>query len=135
MHFYAQIRDGVVRAVTETAGPVVADDMIPIHGYDTGLLGMLYDGQQFVAAPEQPSGVPQSVTMRQARLALLAAGKLSEVDAAINALPEPERSAARITWDYSTEVQRNNGLVSQLAPALGLDDAALDALFTQAALL
>lgn len=82
-----------------------------------------------------PPAVPQEVTMRQARLALLSAGKLDVVSAAIDALPEPQRSAARITWDYSSAVQRTQPLVLQLAPALGLDDAQLDALFIQAAVL
>ena len=76
--------------------------------------------------------VPQEVTMRQARLALLGAGKLAAVDAAINALPEPSRSAARIEWDYSSTVRRQQPLVLQLGPALGLDAAALDALFLAA---
>jgi hypothetical protein len=71
--------------------------------------------------------------MRQARLALLAAGKLADVDTAIAALPEPDRTAAQITWEYSTEVQRFNGLVSQLGPALELDEAGIDALFIAAA--
>jgi hypothetical protein len=40
--------------------------------------------------------------MRQARLALLGAGKLTAITAAMNALPEPTKSAALITWEYST---------------------------------
>lgn len=83
--------------------------------------------------PATTPAVPFSVTMRQARLALLAAGLLDQVQTAINALPVETRTAAQITWDYSTEVQRDNGLVSQLAPALGLDAEAIDALFVQAA--
>lgn len=79
-------------------------------------------------APE----VPHEVTMRQARLALLEAGKLSAVEAAIDGLPEPERSAARIEWEYSATVRRYQPFVLQLAPALGLDAAGLDALFVKA---
>lgn len=79
--------------------------------------------------------VPAAVTMRQARLALLAAGKLASVEAAINSLPSPAKEAAHIEWEYSQEVQRHNGFVAQLAPALGLDDQALDDLFTHAATL
>ncbi len=82
----------------------------------------------------RPVAVPplRVVSMRQARLALLGAGLLSKVDAAIAALPEPQRSAAKITWEYSTEVRSSDLLVSQLAAGLGLDDAALDALFDAA---
>lgn len=79
--------------------------------------------------------VPQVVTMRQARLALLGAGLLSAVDAAIEALPEPQKSAARIEWDYSSEVHRSRAFVQQLGAALGLTDQQLDALFTRAATL
>jgi hypothetical protein len=76
--------------------------------------------------------VPAEVTMRQARLALLGAGKLAEVDAAIDALPEPQKSAARIEWDYSSSVRRHQPLVLALAPALDLTDEQLDALFVAA---
>lgn len=71
--------------------------------------------------------------MRQARLALLGAGLLDDVDAAINALPSPQKEAARIEWEYSQEVQRHNGFVSVLAPSLGLTPEQTDALFVQAA--
>lgn len=79
--------------------------------------------------------IPQVVTMRQARLALLGAGLLTQVETAIDALPEPHRSAARIEWDYSSEVHRSRAFVQQLGSALGLTDEQLDDLFTQAATL
>jgi hypothetical protein len=80
----------------------------------------------------EPVPVPPSVTMRQARLALLAAGLLSGVEAALDALPSPAREAARIEWEYSNEVMRHNGFVSQIGPLLNLTDAQLDALFLEA---
>ncbi len=79
--------------------------------------------------------VPRVVTMAQARLALLAAGKLADVTTAINALSSPTKEAAQIEWDYRTEVHRSNGLVSQLAGALDLSSSDVDALFIQAATL
>jgi hypothetical protein len=82
-----------------------------------------------------PLGVPQEVTMRQARLALSAAGLLAAVDAAISAMPEPQKTGARIEWEYSGAVQRNKPLVLALAPALGLTEAQIDELFIQAAAL
>lgn len=86
-------------------------------------------------ADENAPLVPQSVTMRQARLALLGAGKLAAVDAAIDAMPEPQKSAARIEWEYAAEVRRDNDFVAGLAPALGMTDAQVDALFVAAAAL
>jgi hypothetical protein len=74
-----------------------------------------------------------SVSMRQARLALLSAGKLADVDAAIAALPSPHKEAAQIEWEYATEVKRTSPLVRNLMPALALDDAAMDNLFKAAA--
>jgi hypothetical protein len=72
------------------------------------------------------------VDMRQARLALLAAGKLADVDAAIAALPSPQREAVQIEWEYGTRVRRTSPLVINLMPALGIDDAEMDQLFQMA---
>ena len=82
-----------------------------------------------------PAPIPQAVTMRQARLALLAAGKYAGVDAAIESLASPQREAARIEWDYARDVERNSPIVSLMGVALELDNDALDALFVTAAAL
>lgn len=70
-----------------------------------------------------------SVTMRQARLALLQYGMLASVDAAIDSMSEPQRTAAKIEWDYSSEVLRDSPLVVQLSAALGLTEQQMDDLF------
>ena len=80
-----------------------------------------------------PAAVPSAVTMRQARLALLGAGLLDDVEAAIAALPSPQKEAAKIEWEYSQEAQRHNGFVSVLAPMLGMTQEQTDALFIGAA--
>ena len=72
------------------------------------------------------------VTMRQARLALLGAGLLATVNSAIAAMPGTAGEAARITWEFSSEVKRNQPLVSALGGVLGLTTAQLDALFVTA---
>ena len=81
------------------------------------------------------AAVPQVVTMRQARLALLGAGLLPGVTAAINALSSPQKEAAQIEWEYSQTVERNRGFVLLLGAALGLTALQLDNLFTAAAAL
>ena len=73
--------------------------------------------------------------MRQARLALLAVGKLQAVEDAINQLSDPPRSAARVTWDYSQTVERYNWFVMQIGPLIGMGGGDLDALFIAAAAL
>lgn len=80
-----------------------------------------------------PITIPAVLTMRQARLALLGAGLLGNVETAIAGLPSPLKEAALIEWEYSNEVQRHNGFVEQLAPLLGLTSQQIDALFIQAA--
>ena len=77
--------------------------------------------------------VPQAVTMRQARLALLAAGKLTTANAAIAAMPGTEGEAARIEWEYAHEVRRDSALVAGMASVLGLTSEQLDGLFIAAA--
>ena len=82
----------------------------------------------FLAPP-----VPASVTMRQARLALLQAGHLAAVTAALAATPGMAGEAARIEWEYASTLERDSVLVQAFAAQLGLSGAALDALFTTAA--
>jgi hypothetical protein len=78
-----------------------------------------------------PPRVPERVTMRQARLALLGADLLDAVEPAIAAIPDPvQRRAAEIAWEYSTEVRRDDGLIAAIAGKLGLTDAQIDELFT-----
>ena len=80
-----------------------------------------------------PVEVPASVTMRQARLALLHAGLLDDVEAALAAIPDDTaRRAAQIEWEYAQDVERDSPWVQQLATALGLDAAMLDELFITA---
>lgn len=88
-----------------------------------------------VVAPSDPVvlPIPQAVTMRQARLALLGAGLMAGVTTAINALPSPQKEAAQIEWEYSQTVERQRGFVLLLGDALGLDSAELDQLFVTAA--
>lgn len=100
-----------------------------IEAPESVICGWRWNGEVFAPPPPAPPAIPSTVTMRQARLALLGAGLLDDVEAAINGLPSPQKEAARISWEYSQEVQRHNGIVSMLAPALGLTDAQTDALF------
>lgn len=86
----------------------------------------------YTPPPPAPPPVPERVTMRQARLALNAAGKLAAVQAAIDAMQEPARTSARIEWEYSAEMRRAHPLIAQLAPALNMTAAQIDALFVSA---
>lgn len=82
--------------------------------------------------PLPPPPVPAVVSMRQARLALLGAGLLSQVGNVIDGLEEPGRSAARIEWEYATELRRGHPLVAALGNALELTEQQVDDLFLAA---
>lgn len=127
---------GMVRVVVSTPGqPVVLEDGTEIA--EPVLTAHLEFDQAVMDAHTAASKplVPQVVSMRQARLALLGAGKLAAVNSAIAAMTGMEGEAARIEWEFSSEVRRVQPLVLALGPTLGLTSAQLDALFVAAAAL
>lgn len=73
-----------------------------------------------------------TVTMYQARMALLQAGKYAAAEAAIAALPEPQRQAAQLAWEFKTVVSRDGQLLNAIAAALGLSPSQVDDLFAAA---
>lgn len=80
-----------------------------------------------------PPPVPQSVTMRQARQAMLSAGILAQVDALIAAMPGEEGESARIDWNHARDVKRDWPLIGALGPQVGLNEQQIDDLFIYAA--
>jgi hypothetical protein len=84
-------------------------------------------------------GIPNDikpVTPRQMRIALISSGiAIETVEAMIDSLPEPNRSVAKVTWEYSIEFRRTNPLISALAPALGLSEEQVDDIFKLASTL
>lgn len=71
---------------------------------------------------------PQSISPRQARLALLNAGLLDEVDAMLVA-----NKAWQIEWEYATKIERVSPLISAMAMQLNLTDTQIDEMFASAA--
>lgn len=93
------------------------------------------DAEADALRPKPATSVPAIVTMRQARLALLQSGMLTQVNDAVSNMPGAQGDAARIEWEFSSTVERNRPLVQALGAALGLTDAQLDDLFRLAATL
>jgi len=120
--------DRIVGAATEDyPGPM---QTLPMpEGFDINLIGKykIVDGELVL------NREAMVVTPRQARLALLQKGLLSQIDSVIASLPEPERSAAQTEWEYALEVRRTDAWIENLAPALGLTPEETDALFELAA--
>lgn len=70
--------------------------------------------------------IPQVVTMRQARLALLKSNLLTIVDTAIASGTD---EAMKIEWEYATEVRRDWSSLITLSTELNLTSTQLDELF------
>lgn len=97
--------------------------------------GWVASGEGF-AAPEPPAAgasVPTSVTRAQAKLALLDAGLLDDVEDAIDGMQADDKRRALIEWNERDRFERESPFLMTMAGVLGLDDEALDALFVDAA--
>lgn len=80
---------------------------------------------------------PASVSARQIRLWLVSHGvSMAAVDAAIDAIPDQtQRELVRVEWTHAPWVERSHPMLASLAAALGLDDAAVNQAFREAATL
>lgn len=103
--------------------------------FDPATAGCFWRGDHWEIVQAQPpvEPVPAAVSMRQARLALLGAGLLAQVNTAVANMPGAEGDAARIEWEYAQEVRRDSPLVAALSAAFGWTSARLDDLFTEGA--
>lgn len=74
--------------------------------------------------------VPEKISARQLRSALILKGiQLSTIDAVIDSLPDPQRSLAKVDWEYSTNFYRQNSMINQLAGAMQLTSEQVDDIF------
>lgn len=98
---------------------------------DYAAIEALVAAGELTIAPYVPPPAPPvtQVTMRQARLALLAADLLDDVDAMVL---QADREV-KIEWEYATVVDRASPLVASISSSLGLSNAEIDALFVNAA--
>lgn len=87
------------------------------------------DDPELLAFLNPPPPIPQEVTMRQARLALLDAGLLDDVEAAVNAIPGIDGERARIEWNFSNTVKKNQPITQMLASVIGLTPQQIDDMF------
>lgn len=87
----------------------------------------------YVEPEPGPPVVPDAVTRRQGRLALLEFGRLDDVESAIEAIEDPtQRRAAQIEYDADTW-ERSNQFLQDMWAQLGGTPAQLDDLFILAA--
>jgi hypothetical protein len=83
---------------------------------------------------EPQSPVPEEVTPRQIRQALILSGvSIEQIEAALESLSEPTKSLAKTEWEYSIAFQRSRPLVAQVGLMLGWTSEQLDDLWRFAA--
>ena len=79
---------------------------------------------------EEP--IPNSLTSRQLRMQLVLMGvDLSIIDSVIDSLPEPQKSLAKINWEYAGTFERDNGMMQEMIPLLGFSEEQINTIFTE----
>ena len=74
---------------------------------------------------------PNSITQRQCRLQLVKEGLYDAVNTALGGMD----AEAQIEWEYASEIQRDNVLVSAIQSALNKDDNWMNQFFIDASVL
>lgn len=85
--------------------------------------------------PKLPPHIPREIQNWRAKAVLAGMGLLDTINAAIEAMPEPDRTVARLAWHGDAKLARRGKTVLGMAAALGLTGTQVDALFTAAAAL
>jgi hypothetical protein len=126
----------------ESNWPLLHPDLFPkFYGTcdddaDTDIMGVIqiltkeeYDLQYKAEISQR---MPKVVTSRQARLALLQEGLLSNVESAIESIEEPQKTKIKIEWEYATEIYRYSETVDFVANVCNLTSEQIDELFLKA---
>ena len=108
--------------------------------YQDNLLKPIWNGSEWIegATPEEIAEankpiVPSIITARQLRLQLVLSGfDLNTIDLIIDSLPEPNKSIARVSWEYATTFEREHQMLGLIAQQLGISQTELDTIFINA---
>jgi hypothetical protein len=79
-----------------------------------------------------PINVPFQVPTWRLRAVLAIDGKESDVQNAIDTLPDPSKTIAQRAWDFGSNTERTSQTVAFIKGVLSLTDAEVDAYFIQA---
>lgn len=137
---YAVLNSGVLTGIVYE----FLNDYILAHHKAKGEIvikvwGLRYSGTReepvWEEIPEAEAPSPVIITMRQARMAIQRAGRLPEIIAHIEQLPETEREELKIEWEYSKEIERDSLIATTIMNALNLTEAQMDNVFKTAAMI
>lgn len=74
--------------------------------------------------------VPEKVTIRQAKLALLQTGLYDQVIQAIDLIEDPmQKQAFKIEWEYAQEIERHSPTLLAVTDGLGMNEEQINELF------
>ena len=80
----------------------------------------------------QPLPVPSEITARQLRMALIMNGvDFQDIHDVLEQLPEPQKSLAKINWEYAGTFERDNGMMQEMIPLLGFSEEQINEIFTE----
>ena len=136
---YVLVDGGIVDNVIEWDGDAEAEDawappkgMIAIAS-DEAQIGWSYADGAFTPPAPPPPVVPQAVTPRQLKLALLGADLLDDIEAFIASGAVPRKAV--ISWEDATEYRRDDPMLNEMAAHLTppLSAEQIDQLFIAAA--
>lgn len=75
---------------------------------------------------------PDSVALWKLRFVLSQMSLEDSITTAIDSLPEPQRTAATYIWNYGNDIDRFSSTVQFIQTALGLTEAQVNNIYTQA---
>lgn len=132
--FYRKEQEQILSALNvEGPGYTLIEEDSALYTYPVD--GWIYAENLDAAITYFANAAKNTITLRQCKLALLNAGKLQDVLAYIDAMPEPQRTAALIEFNDTKDVERNSALLNTVAAAIGLTPEQTDSLFAAAKLL
>lgn len=76
--------------------------------------------------------IPNEVPLWAFRSILTLLNLDTQVDNLINSLPEPQKTVARVQWQYGNFIERNHPLIDSLGTNLGLTKEQIDNVFKEA---
>lgn len=127
MEVHGYTEDGCINATIDGIHIIVPN--VPSNRHRKMISEWEAQGNTIPAYEAPSTPLPTVVSMRRARLAMLQAGILDNVTAAV----EQAGAAAQIEWEYAVEIRRDHPLIATLASGLGMSDNDIDALFEAAA--
>lgn len=132
--FYRKEQEQILSALNvEGPGYTLIEEDSALYTYPVD--GWIYAENLDAAIQYFANAGKSTITLRQCKLALLNAGKLQDVLAYIDALPEPQRTAALIEFNDTKDVERDSVLLNTVAAAIGLNEDQTDSLFAAAKVL